>query len=175
MESLSPAIMHKLILPVNSSSRFLLPSVNSTNCRIRNKSDRITNLASSTTVRSHAEVKSPPPLYTPATVDEDGGTEDWKSNYQRDFESRFNIPHLTEVFDDLTPYPSTFCLRTRSPTTITDDHDLTTHNCCYPSDQKWNGYINNNDRVLLKVIKYSSPTSAGAECIDPDCGWVEQW
>ncbi|RLN04511.1 ATP-dependent 6-phosphofructokinase 5, chloroplastic-like [Panicum miliaceum] len=39
----------------------------------------------------------------------------------------------------------------------------------------WNGYVNNDDRALLKVIKYSSPTSAGAECIDPDCSWVEQW
>ncbi|KAL8143448.1 hypothetical protein V2J09_016480 [Rumex salicifolius] len=45
----------------------------------------------------------------------------------------------------------------------------------YPSDAKWHGYIHNNDRVLQKVIRYSSPTSAGAECIDPDCSWVEQW
>ena len=45
----------------------------------------------------------------------------------------------------------------------------------YPSDEEWHGYINNNDRVLLKVIRYSSPTSAGAECIDSDCSWVEQW
>lgn len=45
----------------------------------------------------------------------------------------------------------------------------------YPSDEEWHGYINNNDRVLLKTIHYSSPTSAGAECIDPNCTWVEQW
>ncbi|KAG5529570.1 hypothetical protein RHGRI_030082 [Rhododendron griersonianum] len=45
----------------------------------------------------------------------------------------------------------------------------------YPSDETWHGYINNNDRVLLKTIRYTSPTSAGAECIDPDCTWVEQW
>jgi len=25
------------------------------------------------------------------------------------------------------------------------------------------------------VIKYASPNSAGAECIDPDCSWVEHW
>jgi 6-phosphofructokinase 1 len=25
------------------------------------------------------------------------------------------------------------------------------------------------------VIKYASPTSAGAECVDPDCSWVEHW
>ncbi|TQD91383.1 hypothetical protein C1H46_023062 [Malus baccata] len=45
----------------------------------------------------------------------------------------------------------------------------------YPSDEEWHGYINNNDRVLLKTIYYSSHTSAGAECIDPNCTWVEQW
>ena len=29
--------------------------------------------------------------------------------------------------------------------------------------------------VFIQVIKYASPTSAGAECIDPDCSWVEHW
>lgn len=28
---------------------------------------------------------------------------------------------------------------------------------------------------MFQVIRYSSPTSAGAECIDPNCTWVEQW
>lgn len=87
--------------------------------------------------------------------------------FQKDFESRFSIPHLTDVIEDAATIPSTFCLRMRSPTEDFADG--------YPSDEKWHGYINNNDRVLLKVIKFSSPTSAGAECIDPDCTWVEQW
>ncbi|RWW85480.1 hypothetical protein BHE74_00005830, partial [Ensete ventricosum] len=39
----------------------------------------------------------------------------------------------------------------------------------------WYGYVNDDDRALLKVIKFASPNSAGAECIDPDCSWVEQW
>ncbi|KAL5200875.1 hypothetical protein ABZP36_035229 [Zizania latifolia] len=43
------------------------------------------------------------------------------------------------------------------------------------STDMWNGYVNKNDRALLKVIKYASPTSAGAECVDPDCSWVEHW
>ncbi|KAJ7953535.1 ATP-dependent 6-phosphofructokinase [Quillaja saponaria] len=38
-----------------------------------------------------------------------------------------------------------------------------------------NGYINNNDRVILKTLYYSSPRSVDAECIDPDCTWIEQW
>lgn len=29
--------------------------------------------------------------------------------------------------------------------------------------------------VSWQVIKFASSTSAGAECIDPDCSWVEQW
>lgn len=28
---------------------------------------------------------------------------------------------------------------------------------------------------MLQVIRFSSPTSAGAECIDPNCSWIEQW
>ncbi|KAJ0981333.1 hypothetical protein J5N97_009588 [Dioscorea zingiberensis] len=98
---------------------------------------------------------------------ESGGPE-WKKEYQEDFERRFRISHLTDSFPDLTPIPSTFCLKRRRP--IFDDY----FDCC-PSAEQWNGYINNNDRVLLKVIKYSSPTSAGAECVDGDCSWVEQW
>lgn len=29
--------------------------------------------------------------------------------------------------------------------------------------------------LIFQVIHFSSPASAGAECIDPDCTWVEQW
>ncbi|KAH0777636.1 hypothetical protein KY290_009047 [Solanum tuberosum] len=93
---------------------------------------------------------------------------DWKVKYEREFEARFNIPHITDVFPDAVSYPSTFCLKMRTP--VTEDFAQG-----YPSDEEWHGYINNNDRVLLKTINYSSPTSAGAECIDPDCTWVEQW
>ncbi|XP_031375518.1 ATP-dependent 6-phosphofructokinase 5, chloroplastic-like isoform X1 [Punica granatum] len=92
----------------------------------------------------------------------------WKPKFQRDFENRFRLPHLTDIFPDAPTIPSTFCLKMRTPVTG-DFADW------YPSDEKWHGYINNSDRVLLKVIHYSSPTSAGAECIDPDCTWVEQW
>ncbi|XP_077212915.1 phosphofructokinase 5 isoform X2 [Tasmannia lanceolata] len=92
----------------------------------------------------------------------------WKNRFQEDFEKRFHLPHLTDIFDDSHPIPSTFCPKSRRP--ITEDFADG-----YPSDERWNGYVNNNDRVLLKVIHFSSPTSAGAECIDPDCTWVEQW
>ncbi|XP_028783899.1 ATP-dependent 6-phosphofructokinase 5, chloroplastic, partial [Neltuma alba] len=93
---------------------------------------------------------------------------DWKAKFQKDFEARFRLPHITDVFPDDLPIPSTFCLKMRTP--ITGDFPGN-----YPSDEEWHGYINNNDRVLLKTIYYSSPTSAGAVCIDPGCSWVEQW
>nr|KYP42442.1 hypothetical protein KK1_036131 [Cajanus cajan] len=93
---------------------------------------------------------------------------DWKSKFQEDWEARFRLPHLTDIFPDAPPIPSTFCLKMRTPI----DRDFPGH---YSYDEEWHGYINNNDRVLLKTIYYSSPTSAGAECIGPDCTWVEQW
>ncbi|CAI0419910.1 unnamed protein product [Linum tenue] len=93
---------------------------------------------------------------------------EWRIKYQKDFELRFNIPHITDVFPDAKPIPSTFCLRMRTP--VSEDFAGG-----YPSDEEWHGYINNNDRVLLKTINFASPNSAGAVCIDPDCTWVEQW
>ncbi|KAG2319090.1 hypothetical protein Bca52824_012303 [Brassica carinata] len=76
---------------------------------------------------------------------------EWKLKFER-LRKRFSIPHITDAFPDVEAIPSTFCLKMRSPT-----------------------YINNKDRVLLKVINYSSPASAGAVCIDPGCTWIEQW
>jgi len=29
--------------------------------------------------------------------------------------------------------------------------------------------------LIFQTIYHSSPTSAGAQCIDPGCNWVEQW
>ncbi|XP_047310646.1 ATP-dependent 6-phosphofructokinase 5, chloroplastic-like [Impatiens glandulifera] len=155
MESLSPAITPNLISPartsLSSSRRFLsLPTLQP---NLHNQFEPICAHSTNGIPAQTAPIDFTDP--------------NWKSKYQKDFESRFNIPHLTDVLDDLTPYPSTFCLKMRTPT-----EDFAGG---YPSDEKWHGYINNNDRVLLKVINYSSPTSAGAVCIDGDCTWVEQW
>ncbi|KAM7508018.1 hypothetical protein LguiA_018471 [Lonicera macranthoides] len=90
---------------------------------------------------------------------------DWKKHFQHDFESRFNLLHLRDVVD-IRPRPTTFSLRNRGSRVMVATDGL--------EDQK-DGYVNDNDRALLKVIKYASPTSAGAECIDPECSWVEQW
>ncbi|KAM7511330.1 hypothetical protein LguiB_010205 [Lonicera macranthoides] len=90
---------------------------------------------------------------------------DWKKHFQHDFESTFNLLHLRDVVD-IRPRPTTFSLRNRGSRVMVATDGL--------EDQK-DGYVNDNDRALLKVIKYASPTSAGAECIDPECSWVEQW
>uniref|UniRef100_A0A1D1XIW7 ATP-dependent 6-phosphofructokinase n=1 Tax=Anthurium amnicola TaxID=1678845 RepID=A0A1D1XIW7_9ARAE len=89
---------------------------------------------------------------------------DWKNQYQQEFEQRFNLSHIKDVLD-VKPRPTTFSLKSRG-SQVLDGIDSPTER----SD-----YVNEDDRALLKVIKFSSPTSAGAECIDPDCSWVELW
>ncbi|KAK3157531.1 hypothetical protein QOZ80_2AG0123820 [Eleusine coracana subsp. coracana] len=89
---------------------------------------------------------------------------DWKKQFQEDFDMRFSLPHLRDVID-LEPRPTTFSLKSRTPL----------QNVNGTMQESWNGYVNDDDRALLKVIKFASPTSAGADCIDPDCSWVEQW
>ncbi|KAJ3677362.1 hypothetical protein LUZ60_003086 [Juncus effusus] len=92
---------------------------------------------------------------------------DWKKHYLEDWEKRFKLPHITDILD-VKPRPSTFSLK--KSRFQPEDSDGS-------SGEMWNGYVDNNDRALLKVIKYASPTSAGAEseCIAPDCSWIEQW
>ncbi|XP_050291264.1 ATP-dependent 6-phosphofructokinase 5, chloroplastic [Quercus robur] len=165
MGTLSHAITPKLALPghdfsssSSSSSYYGLTFPSYLNSRFQG-SNSTTRLAKK--IRVSAESAK----HRPAI---DFSDPDWKSKFQNDFETRFNIPHITDVFDDAVSIPSTFCLRMRTP--ISEEFAGG-----YPSDEEWHGYINKNDRVLLKVIRYSSPTSAGAECIDPDCTWVEQW
>ncbi|OEL28371.1 ATP-dependent 6-phosphofructokinase 5, chloroplastic [Dichanthelium oligosanthes] len=88
----------------------------------------------------------------------------WKKQFQEDFDKRFSLPHLRDVID-VEPRPTTFSLKSRTPL----------ENVNGSMQESWNGYVNDDDRALLKVIKFASPTSAGADCIDPDCSWVEQW
>ncbi|KAB1214532.1 6-phosphofructokinase 5, chloroplastic [Morella rubra] len=155
MGTLSHAISAKLALPRHDSHRSHgLPYLNP-----RFQSWSSSRVDRKLRVSAEAAKQSPSVDYNDP---------DWKSKFQKDFEKRFNIPHITDVFDDAVPIPSTFCLRMRTP--VSEEFAGG-----YPSDEEWHGYINNKDRVLLKVIHYSSPTSAGAECIDPDCTWVEQW
>ncbi|KAF0915417.1 hypothetical protein E2562_036112, partial [Oryza meyeriana var. granulata] len=86
----------------------------------------------------------------------------WKQKFQEDWNRCFSLPHITDVYD-LKPRLTTFSLKKNR----TDGGNL--------SKDMWNGYVNKDGRALLKVIKYASTTSAGAECVDPDCSWVEHW
>ncbi|XP_042445214.1 ATP-dependent 6-phosphofructokinase 5, chloroplastic-like isoform X2 [Zingiber officinale] len=88
---------------------------------------------------------------------------EWKKHFQEDFDKRFNLPHLKNILD-IKPRLTTFSLKSRP---IDEDNGA--------KNEDWNGYVDDDDRALLKVIKFASPTSAGAEYIDPDCSWVEQW
>lgn len=38
---------------------------------------------------------------------------DWKIKFQEDWEARFRLPHLTDIFPNAPPIPSTFCLKMR--------------------------------------------------------------
>ncbi|KAJ4820283.1 ATP-dependent 6-phosphofructokinase [Rhynchospora pubera] len=89
---------------------------------------------------------------------------DWKKKIEDDFERRFNLPHLRDVLD-VEPRPTTFSLKSRNP--IGEGNGSL--------NSGWNGYVNDDDRALLKVIKFASPNSAGAECVDGDCTFIEQW
>ncbi|CAM8921961.1 unnamed protein product [Rhodiola kirilowii] len=157
MESLSPAIGSGIVIPAEATRK------NNWMLRRASSSFRSNNMrfgSADRGIRVVAESKSSAKI--------DYSDPDWKIKFQADFEKRFSIPHLTDVFPDASPFPSTFCLKSRTP--VVEDYSAD-----FQVEDKWHGYINNNDRVLLKVIHYSSPTSAGAECIDPCCTWVEQW
>ncbi|KAG2720138.1 hypothetical protein I3760_02G022300 [Carya illinoinensis] len=155
MDALLHSITPNFALPRRDSHpSYGLPRLNSP-CRRSNSA----HVAKKLLVSAATEKRGP---------DLDFNDPDWKSKFQKDFERRFNIPHITDIFPDAISIPSTFCLKMRTP--VSEDFAGG-----YPSDEEWHGYINNNDRVLLKVINYTSPTSAGAVCIDPGCTWVEQW
>ncbi|XP_042396037.1 ATP-dependent 6-phosphofructokinase 5, chloroplastic-like [Zingiber officinale] len=88
----------------------------------------------------------------------------WKQRIQEDFSKQFSLPHLNDILD-LKPRPTTFTPKSRGPLDVGNGE----------LKDKSDGYVHDDDRALLKVLKFASPSSAGAECIDPDCSWVEQW
>ncbi|GFY90806.1 phosphofructokinase 5 [Actinidia rufa] len=98
MDSLAAAIAPKLVVPARNShfsgGRLLGKSI------LRPKLNRI-----SRKIRLHAD----------KTTQINFGDPDWKSKFQKNFEARFSIPHLTDVFHDAVPIPSTFCLKMRYP------------------------------------------------------------
>ncbi|EFJ24906.1 hypothetical protein SELMODRAFT_100675 [Selaginella moellendorffii] len=80
---------------------------------------------------------------------------------EADFGRKFRLPHISDVFPDLEPLPTTFSVKSSYP--LPDYH--------FDDESKdlKKMYVHNDDRVLLKVIEYVSPTSAGADCEGEDC------
>ncbi|KAG0597842.1 hypothetical protein M758_12G024500 [Ceratodon purpureus] len=85
-----------------------------------------------------------------------------------DYAENFRPPHITDIFD-VPARPSTFCAKTSLP--LPEGRT---------SNPRWSTnlgkmFVHEDDRVLLKTIKYASPGSAGAECVDRDCNFQHQW
>ena len=109
MGTLSHAITPKLALPghdfsSSSSSYYGLTLPSYLNSRFQ-RSNSTTRLAKK--IRVSAKLAK----HSPAV---DFSDPEWKSKFEKEFETRFNIPHITDVFDDAVSIPSTFCLRMRS-------------------------------------------------------------
>ncbi|KAL0431858.1 UNVERIFIED_CONTAM: ATP-dependent 6-phosphofructokinase, chloroplastic [Sesamum radiatum] len=163
MEALSQPIKPTLVLrPRTYHSDHALPSLR----WLKNPKSNLTRILRNV----EAKVQTEKHVSTAATIDySDPG---WKEKYQKEFEARFSIPHITDVIQDAVSYPSTFCLKMRTPLSP-DFADG------YPTGEEWHGYINNNDRVLLGDVDsfwfFPFCPARGAQCIDPACTWVEQW
>lgn len=103
MASISPAIGAKLVLP---AAKTYYDGFSGVQFRPFFPNWRRYNLNRiSKTICANAETKN--------TVAIDYNDPDWISKFQTDFENRFRIPHVTDVFDDAVSYPSTFCLKMR--------------------------------------------------------------
>lgn len=106
MDSISPAITSNLLFPATK------PLYDHSTTSSLSFSPVIHNLKSKNLIRTRvltrasSEIKS-----TSSPID--FSDPDWKIKYEKDFESRFHLPHLTDVYADAVSYPSTFCLRMR--------------------------------------------------------------
>ncbi|KAL3701403.1 hypothetical protein R1sor_019425 [Riccia sorocarpa] len=87
---------------------------------------------------------------------------------EEEVEKKFKCPHMTDLFN-VQPMRSTFCTKSSCP--------LPTESSS--SNSRWEDlgkmFVHDDDRVLLKTIKYVNPTSSGAECLDEDCNFIHQW
>ncbi|CAM6095895.1 unnamed protein product [Calypogeia fissa] len=85
-----------------------------------------------------------------------------------EFSKRFKLPHVTDLFP-VQAIRSTFCTKSSCPLPISPLDVL----------NRWEDlgkvFVHDDDRVLLKTIKYANPTSSGAECVDKDCNFIHQW
>lgn len=110
---------------------------------------------------------------TSSKVELDFNDPSWKQKFQEDWDRRFSLPSVTDIYD-LKPRPTTFslkknrfhlslCLMLLSQLSFDLLNIYPTIFVCRPSAARttsdesdtpmdmWNGYVNNDDRALLKV------------------------
>lgn len=125
MDSISPVIGRRLTLPAATASAaphhydhrpLLSGTVFRSSTRVSRKFPAIRVKAENKveTSSSSSSSSSSAAAAEAANRSIDFNDPNWKSKYQKDFEARFRIPHLTDVFPDAVSYPSTFCLKMRS-------------------------------------------------------------
>ncbi|KAL2649522.1 hypothetical protein R1flu_017650 [Riccia fluitans] len=94
--------------------------------------------------------------------------DDFPDLTEDEFAERFKCPHITDLFN-VQPMRSTFCTKSSCP--------LPSESSSVSS--RWEDlgkmFVHEDDRVLLKTIKYANPTSSGAECFDENCSFIHQW
>lgn len=91
---------------------------------------------------------------------------------EADLRKRYWLPHVTDLFPGEQPLVSNFCTKTSCPLPVRTNGRIVD-----PEHQELGTsslFVHDNDKVLLKVIKYSHPATAGAECVD-DCGFYHHW
>ncbi|CAI5521810.1 unnamed protein product [Closterium sp. Naga37s-1] len=92
---------------------------------------------------------------------------------EAELRTRYWLPHITDIDPDSPSFYSTFCTKTSCPLLPLDKGasfvDYDTHELGTTSL-----FVHDNDKVLLKTVKYSHPMTADASS-EEDCQFVQHW
>ncbi|GJP37069.1 hypothetical protein CLOM_g21514 [Closterium sp. NIES-68] len=92
---------------------------------------------------------------------------------EAELRTRYWLPHVTDIDPDTPSFYSTFCTKTSCPLLPLDKGasfvDYDTHELGTTSL-----FVHDNDKVLLKTVKYSHPMTADASS-EEDCHFVQHW
>lgn len=113
METLSQAITSTLSIPHSNNSSALVRSHGLSSLLLLRKPRSPANLSliSSRSSLTRASAVEHGSKSSASSIDL--SDPDWKTKYEREFEERFSIPHITDVFPDAQAIRSTFCLKMR--------------------------------------------------------------
>ena len=111
METLSPPIITSTVSIPYSNSSVLVRSHGLSSLILRKPRSPAANpsLISSRSSFTRASAVE----HGKTSVSIDLSDPNWKRKYEREFEERFSIPHITDVFPDAEAIRSTFCLKMR--------------------------------------------------------------